>query len=197
MLIIHMPMSFRIGDRASVRINLKPASIWWRDAETFVVNDTDERRILDRSAGGRDLQCFICSDADVDAEEFVNPFDGLLYAVKPSLDEPRYWIAINGASCTRTCLPLRHPHVSPTPERLFGFRTEEEACEAQRICLKEPLATVRQWMRESLWPAVESGAVTYIRPAHPQPPTNGPTCWTDSPDVHAVMQSVLAPDDVN
>ena len=47
----------------------------------------------------------------------------------------RYWIALNGASCAMSSMPMRRPEVSPRPWQLIGLPTFEEAREAQRICL--------------------------------------------------------------
>jgi hypothetical protein len=92
----------------------------------------------------------------------------------------RYWIAINGPSCARTTTPLRDPKVSPTPEQLIGFPSDEEARAAQRICLEEPMETVRQFL-ESLRPHVRSGVIRVIQPSHPQPPSTGaPTLWMEA-----------------
>jgi len=90
----------------------------------------------------------------------------------------RYWIAINGASCAYSSIPMRDPKVTPTPQRLIGFPTLDEAVEAQLICLTAPLDEVRRFV-ESLRPDVMSGRVRVITPEHPQPPTEGPTAWTE------------------
>ena len=94
-------------------------------------------------------------------------------------DDRRYWIAINGPSCARTSIPLRHPKVSPTPDLLLGFPSPDEAREAQRICLEEPLTTVQQFI-ENLRPRVRAGEVQWIQFDHPEPPTTGPTAWLEA-----------------
>jgi hypothetical protein len=99
------------------------------------------------------------------------------------MDDCRYWIAINGPSCARTSVPMRHPTVSPTPEQLVGFPSELEARAAQRLCLEEPMPIVRRFF-ENLEPHVRSGVVKIIQPAHPEPPTTGPTFWMDTLDPH-------------
>ncbi|HYT57856.1 MAG TPA: hypothetical protein VEQ38_24380 [Verrucomicrobiae bacterium] len=60
---IAMPESFKIGDTAAVSVNKKPATVFWRDADTLVLNDTDARRILHSYLNG-DLRQFYCTDAD-------------------------------------------------------------------------------------------------------------------------------------
>jgi hypothetical protein len=103
--------------------------------------------------------------------------------------DKRYWIAINGAGCALASMPMRNPMVTPTPQQLIGFPTLEEAEEVQRICLKASLRKIRRLWEESLRSDVESGRIRVINPAHPQPPTSGPTMWTDSDDVmHALVQ---------
>jgi hypothetical protein len=104
--------------------------------------------------------------------------------------DKRYWIAINGSSCALSALPLRDPMVTPTPQQMFGFPTLEEAKEAQRICLHSSMKEVCRFM-ESLRPDVKSGRVRVILPTHPQPPTRGPTAWTDSADVHQAVQGAF------
>jgi hypothetical protein len=98
-----------------------------------------------------------------------------------------YWIAINGASCARTSIPLKNPKVTPTPEQLFGFLTPEEAAEAQHTCLTAPIRDANLFI-QSLGRRVKLGQVRYIRPKHPQPPTRGHTSWTDDEDVHQAVQ---------
>jgi hypothetical protein len=88
----------------------------------------------------------------------------------------RWWIAINGASCARSSMPFTHPTVKPTPWQLIGFPTHKEACEAQRICLEEPIGRVAAFM-QSLRQDVLAGRVKVIQPEHPEPPTRGPTAW--------------------
>ena len=91
MFLIHMPWTFRVGDRADVRINLKPAVLWWRDADTLVINDTDVRRICDRrpvddpnSDSLLSVQLFTCTDADGSAYTVTNETDdGFIVQPKP------------------------------------------------------------------------------------------------------------------
>ena len=101
--------------------------------------------------------------------------------------EWKYWIALNGSSCAICSLPLRHPHATPTPVQLIGFPTFEEAYDAQQICLHAPIGEVRRFQR-ALIPDISSGRLRLIQPKHPQPPTQGPTLWTDSSEVHGLVQ---------
>jgi len=73
MLILHMPALFRVGERAACRINGAPATVYWRDASTVVLNDTDARSILMVERGGIDgagrlIVSFTCSDAAAEPE---------------------------------------------------------------------------------------------------------------------------------
>src|SRR5262245_22629896 len=61
MFMISMPKSFSLGDRAEVRINKQSATLFWRDAHTLVINETDPRRILRIGDSGA-LWNFMCSD---------------------------------------------------------------------------------------------------------------------------------------
>jgi hypothetical protein len=104
--------------------------------------------------------------------------------------DKKYWIAINGSSCARSSLPMQNPMVTPTPEQMLGFPTVEEAQKAQRLCLQAPMNEVRKFM-ESLRPDVKSGRIRVIQPAHPQPPTHDATMWTESADVHQMVQKTF------
>jgi len=105
--------------------------------------------------------------------------------------ERRYWIALNGPSCARTTIPFRVPKVSPTPNLLIGFPTEDEARAAQRICLEEPIVTVRQFIESLRGPRVRTGEIRFIEPAHPEPPTRGTTVWTESDVVQPALFPVV------
>jgi hypothetical protein len=64
MFFIEMPRTFRVGDRAEVRIDQQPATLWWRDRDTLVINDHDARRICHHRPVDDHLQVFYCADAD-------------------------------------------------------------------------------------------------------------------------------------
>jgi hypothetical protein len=102
--------------------------------------------------------------------------------------DERYWIALNGASCALTSLPLRNPLVTPTPQQLLGFPTLKEAKRAQRICLQSSMNEVQRFFT-SLSPDVRAGRVRVINPEQPQPPTRGPTMWTEDGGLFAVLQA--------
>jgi hypothetical protein len=101
--------------------------------------------------------------------------------------DERYWIALNGPSCAMSSMPMRNPLLTPTPEQMFGFPTHEEAKQAQRICLEAPVKEVRKFLA-GLAPDVKIGRIRVIQPKHPQPPTTGESMWTDSPELHQVLQ---------
>jgi hypothetical protein len=65
---IVMATTFNVGDRAEVQINGAPATLFWRDDATLVINETDARTIVEIDTGhdglGRPSRCFLCSDAD-------------------------------------------------------------------------------------------------------------------------------------
>lgn len=67
MFFMTMARTFRIGDRAAVRINGAPAMLTWRDEHTLVIDDHDVRRIFARRLGidgaGRPVHYFECGDA--------------------------------------------------------------------------------------------------------------------------------------
>jgi len=78
MFFMHMPLTFREGDRAPVRINGADATLWWRDAETLVINETDPRRICSHYPAG-ELQAFVCTDADGSAYVATKLDDGAVH----------------------------------------------------------------------------------------------------------------------
>jgi hypothetical protein len=102
--------------------------------------------------------------------------------------DERYWIALNGASCALTSLPLRNPLVTPTPQQLLGFPTLKEAKRAQRICLQSSMNEVQRFFT-SLSPDVRAGRVRVINPEQPQLPTRCPTMWTEDGDLFAVLHA--------
>jgi hypothetical protein len=63
MFVINMPVTFKIGDTADVKINGTPKRLTWRDAKTLVIEPDDARTIVDRDSDG-EMLCFTCSDAD-------------------------------------------------------------------------------------------------------------------------------------
>ncbi len=76
---------------------------------------------------------------------------------------------------------MRWPEVSPRPSQLIGFPTHEEACEAQRVCLDEPIEKVKAFM-ESLRPDAATGGIIVINHDDPEPPTpGGRTMWFHRP----------------
>jgi hypothetical protein len=97
--------------------------------------------------------------------------------INPSAGKKYYWIAANGGSCARLSFPLPITvGVKPTPEYMLGFPTSEEAIETQEFMLTAPIPEVRKRL-EGFRERVLSGEIIYIRPANPQPPTQGPTMW--------------------
>jgi len=93
-----------------------------------------------------------------------------------------HWLAINGASCAASALPLPDTlRVIPTPEQLIGYRKREAQLAAQRLILTAPIEAVERYM-QTLPPKIAAGEIAYIRPQTPEPPTTGQTMWIASPD---------------
>ena len=85
MFIMHMPWTFRVGDRAPVKINGEAATLWWRETDTLVINETDARRICDRRPVDEDLQAFICTDPDGSAYRVIDDTDdGIIIGPAPA-----------------------------------------------------------------------------------------------------------------
>jgi hypothetical protein len=70
MFTIYMPVTFKVGDTANVRINQEPQRLTWRDADTLVIEPGDARKIVDRWTDG-ELITFVCADADGTADYHV------------------------------------------------------------------------------------------------------------------------------
>jgi hypothetical protein len=93
----------------------------------------------------------------------------------------RYWIAINGPSCSISPVPWRQPATRPVAEQYIGFPTFEEAENAQSICLHGSQTEMRDFF-EGLRPAVKTGRVQVIDSPFPQPYTRGTTRWMEAED---------------
>jgi hypothetical protein len=63
MFMMHMPLDFKVGQRALVKINGESTLLRWRDEHTLVIGDNDARCIVTTQIDGN-LRCFICGDAD-------------------------------------------------------------------------------------------------------------------------------------
>jgi len=94
-------------------------------------------------------------------------------------DEPVYWwLAINGASCAASSIPLPdYVVVRPTPERLLGYRTQAEQIDDQHRFLHHPKKTVRNYVRQLLPIRVKAGEVKQLVMEQPERPTSE-TIWT-------------------
>jgi hypothetical protein len=106
----------------------------------------------------------------------------------------RYWIAINGSSCALSSIPWRNPVTVPAAQQMFGFPTFEEAREAQRTCLHEPIDDVQAYL-QGLLPDIQSGRVAYKRSASAGPQTRGQTAWMEedgSGDMAPAIRAVKA-----
>jgi hypothetical protein len=190
---LSMPLTFSIGETAPVRINREAATLTWRDADHLVINDDDVRVILTMEEDAT-LRHFCCGDAGQPAAHYTvtaGREGGVVVSTRPDPDAMtgdydsnpddgrlRYWIAVNGASCTRSLVPMRHPQVSPTPVQLLGFLTGEAAHAAQQICLTASLPAVQAFL-ERLREPVRTGDVRVIQFRQPEPPTPGPPVWQD------------------
>ena len=73
--------------------------------------------------------------------------------------EVYYWLAINGASCAASTMPIPATakiKVTPRPEQLIGFSTREEQMKVQKMCLEAPMNEVKR-LWATLPPRIRSG----------------------------------------
>ena len=96
----------------------------------------------------------------------------------PNADGLFYWIAINGASCSASEVPMpKSVQVSPVPVQLFGYRSRESQLDAQRFFLTAPIKDVQEFMKNEMPGKIASGEVVFINPSNPEPPTASQTLW--------------------
>ena len=98
----------------------------------------------------------------------------------------RFWIAINGTSCSLSRTPWKNPVTIPVARQYKGFPSVEEAEEAQRLCLEGSEAEMEAFFEE-MQPAVKAGRIRVINPPYPQSPTEGPTAWMESKDAPVIV----------
>ncbi len=156
------------GESAQYRVSQDHLEFRYEGQEAW-----DRRRILDAFQDG-DLIRYTCDNGP----ESEGPYVVVRPQTAPQQDEEFYWLAINGASCAASSVPLRPTlQVHPTPEQLIGFRTRDEQLSVQQFLLSAPIDEVEKFMREEMPRKVHAGEVLYIRPANPEPPTRGTTLW--------------------
>ncbi len=85
-----------------------------------------------------------------------------------------YWLAINGASCAMSSMPMPGTvTVTPRPKMLVGFLTHAEAKTAQHSMLTAPIAKCRKLMDK--WKKRHDVVMKVFK--KPERPTHGPTIW--------------------
>lgn len=95
-------------------------------------------------------------------------------------DKKWFWIAINGSSCAACNFPTARVYVTPTPEMIFGFTTQEEQLRAQDTLLNAPIDEVKKFAA-GLMGMAAAGVVKFQRFPNPEPQTDGPTIWSNQP----------------
>lgn len=174
MLMISLPKSEPAGN---CRINGRPAEyrVALDHLEFRYEGDEawDRRRILDAFQDG-DVIRYSCDDGPGSA----GPYVILRPPLMPSPGEQFYWLAINGASCAASVVPLPlSVRARPTPEQLIGFRTREEQLAIQKFLITAPIGKVKKYLTKELPRKIKTGEVAYLRPHNPEPPTRGATMW--------------------
>ena len=63
MLILEIPLGFKVGDTMPVRVNGQETTLWWRDAQTLVLGENDARRILHLQENDGGVLSLVAGDA--------------------------------------------------------------------------------------------------------------------------------------
>lgn len=94
-----------------------------------------------------------------------------------------WWLAINGASCAASNFPIevKKLAIQPVPQIVIGYRTQQEALERQQFFLTAPIEDVQRYFHSELRGMVAAGRAFVQRLPNPEPPTDGPTVWTNFP----------------
>ena len=91
-----------------------------------------------------------------------------------------WWVAINGPSAAVSPMPLPRPpllQVTPRPEQLIGYPTQERQLAAQDLLLNASMEKIESYMREIVPNLIRKGEILYYRIAAPEPHTPGITAW--------------------
>src|SRR5262245_1446299 len=84
------------------------------------------------------------------------------------MSEPKFYIAINGASCALAPVPFDRPPVTlPRANCLVGFPTAEQARRAQHAALNDPIPEVMRKLQSWMADPVN----VYIVNPDPDPPS--------------------------
>ena len=92
-----------------------------------------------------------------------------------------WWLAINGASCAASSFPVEKSRlcISPIPEIVIGYETQDEQIERQKFFLNAAIPDIERYLQGELMALVSIQQATAQRLPNPEPPTDGPTIWTD------------------
>jgi hypothetical protein len=94
-----------------------------------------------------------------------------------------WWIAMNRETCVMATIPLSASvTVSPVPQTLIGFATEQEARASQQILLDGSIEEMERH-RDMLKARASKGEILIQHPQHPEQPTRGTTIWSTDSDV--------------
>lgn len=92
--------------------------------------------------------------------------------------EPCWWLAINGNSCAASpiAFPQTKLRVSPEPELLIGYYSQEEQCRMQAFFLEAKPIEIKEYLNKL--PDDGSNAnLEWFKPENPQPPA-AQTTWS-------------------
>jgi hypothetical protein len=153
-----------------------PPEALLRAAEFAADVSEGEKMAVDLKVSGAKGRAVILASGDC---TFNGKATRIRYLVGFSKPEKWWWLAINGASVAAAFGELTDPVVYPTPEQLIGYPTRKEQLRYQKYLLEAPIEDVTKYMKETVPVLIRQGQVAYRKPKRPQPPTHGPTAWTE------------------
>jgi len=93
---------------------------------------------------------------------------------EPNTIETKWWLAINGSSCSPSpCALPAAPNVVPTPELLLGFQTQEEQLKELNTIMTAPIGKVQKRLKE----IIDDKSIIKIYPKEKRQPPSGETIW--------------------
>jgi hypothetical protein len=84
MLVLNMPLQFKVGETRDCRINGEPKRVTWRDEKTLVI-EPDDVRVIASQVMEPDMMTLFCAEPDEDASQYqvTDNADGSITVMAP------------------------------------------------------------------------------------------------------------------